>query len=316
MINAVKIARHEPDALQTSSEVCLNAPTVELIGAAMGLGGPDTGAAGGPAVLHRLGLANVLRSAGHLVRWSPVLLPEVAHAVGGQSQSRLAAVHDFNLRLAKRVETAVLANRFPLVLGGDHSIAAGTWAGAARALSSSGRAPPGLLWIDAHMDAHTPSTTPTGNPHGMPLAELLGAYGTGPSLNPQHVALVGVRSYEHAEAGLLERLGVRVYFADEVARRGLQTVISEALARVSQAGAYGVTLDIDALDPIDAPATSTREPGGLRADALIAALAQLKQYSGLMAAEIVEYNPFLDADRGTARLVERLTHILIAGVRR
>jgi arginase len=288
-----------------------SALAIDLIGASMGLGGPDAGAAGAPSVLQRLGLAGVLRASGHSASWRAPLLPRLVFG-----ESRLDAVREFNHRLANRVAASVLARRFPLVFGGDHSIAAGTWAGVASALQRSGRARPGLLWIDAHMDSHTTQTTPSGNPHGMPLAELLGAGAAPASLSPRHVALIGVRSYEPAEADLLAQLGVRVYFADEIARRGLAIVMNEALARVAQAGAYGVTVDIDAIDPLDAPATSTREFGGLGAGALIRALGQLQRVPGLVAGEIVEYNPFLDRDGATAKLVENLAAALLEGALR
>lgn len=281
---------------------------VELIGVAMGFGGPDEGAARAPAYLRAGGLAERLRATGTPARWSRDLFPRVIP--GG---SRLDAARELNARLATRVSAALADGRYPLVMGGDHSIAAGTWSGAARWMRPAG--PLGLLWIDAHMDAHTPATTPSGNPHGMPLAELLGA-GDGPaSLSPAHVALVGVRSFETEEAALLARLGVRVYMQDEVERRGLAAVVGESLERVARAAAFGVTLDIDALDPLDAPATSTRVARGLRADELHATLAPAIDHPRLVAAEIVEYNPLLDRDGATARLVQDFAVALTAPAR-
>lgn len=286
----------------------VGATNVELIGVAMGFGGPDEGAARAPVSLRASGLAERLRDAGSAARWSRDLLPRVM-----PDGSRVGSMHDLNARLAQRVAASLAAGRFPLVIGGDHSIAAGTWAGAARHLRPAGSL--GLLWIDAHMDAHTLSTTASGNPHGMPLAELLGAGSARASIAPEHVALVGVRSYEPEEAALLARLGVRVFFQDEVERRGLEAVLNEALARVTRASAFGVTLDIDALDPRDAPATSTRVECGLRADALLSGLGQVVTHAGLIAAEIVEYNPLLDGTGTTAALVHALAVSLTTPVR-
>jgi hypothetical protein len=159
--------------------------------------------------------------------------------------------------------------------------ATGTWSGAAAALRPRGAL--GLLWIDAHMDAHRPHTSPSGNLHGMPLACLLGhgepALATlagAPALAPAHVCLVGVRSYEAEEAQLLEQLGVRVFLMDEVRRRGLPAVLREAHAVVTRGTAgFGVTLDVDAVDPQEAPGVGTPAPGGLRAGSLLAELERL-----------------------------------------
>jgi arginase len=224
----------------------------------------------------------------------------------------LAAVRDLSVRLARRVHVATATSRFPLVLGGDHSVAIGTWSGAAAAMRPHG--PFGLIWIDAHMDAHLPHTSPSGNLHGMPLACLLG-YGDerlvsvcgAPALRPEHVCLVGVRSFEEGEAALLDRLGVRIFFMEEVERRGLSAVMRDAQAIVTWGtAAVGLTLDLDALDPEDAPGVGTPEPGGIRARDLLPELTVLGQSSRLAAAEIVEYDPRHDRGDRTARLVESI----------
>src|SRR5262249_55803052 len=138
-------------------------------------------------------------------------------------------------QLATRTQKLAASGRVPIVLGGDHSCAIGTWKGIARALAPRG--PLGLIWIDAHMDAHTPLTTPSGNLHGMPLACLFGlgdprltSIAGGAALDPRRVCLLGVRSFEAEEAVLLQQLGVRVFFMHEVVRRGLQNVMRDAVA--------------------------------------------------------------------------------------
>lgn len=228
------------------------------------------------------------------------------------SATRNAAVRLLAGRLATRAEASVAAHTPILVLGGDHSIAMGTWAGAAQALRPRG--PLGLVWIDAHMDAHTPATTPSGNWHGMPVAHLLGecepemadmavCTGAAPALRPQHVCLVGPRSFEPQEAARLSRLGVRVIDHVEIQRIGLATAIETATAIASTGTAgFGVSLDLDVIDPTQAPGVGTAEPGGVDAIELTRALRGLAEQPGFVGLEIVEFNPALDVEGRTARV--------------
>jgi arginase len=212
----------------------------------------------------------------------------------------------------------VVHGKLPVVVGGDHSCAIGTWKGVASALRARG--PLGLIWIDAHMDAHTPQTTPSGALHGMPLASLLGygdkrltSLGRGVQLLPKHVCLIGVRSFESGEAALLRRLGVRVFFMPEVVRRGLTAVMREALdiATTGTAG-FGVTLDLDALDPRDAPGVGSPVKGGIRAAELSTALASIQGHPALAGVEIVEYNPQRDRNGVTANVAAGLLEAVLA----
>ncbi|MDH4273611.1 MAG: arginase [Gammaproteobacteria bacterium] len=196
-----------------------------------------------------------------------------------------------------------------VVVGGDHSCAIGTWSGVARSLR--GRGALGLLWIDAHMDAHTPETSPSGALHGMPLAMLLGAgppdlvrlAGTIPALQPRHVWLIGVRSYEAQEQQRLTDLGVNIRYMTEVKTRGLAAIIAEALADLQRnTEAFGVSVDLDALDPVDAPGVGSPEPGGITADALLAALHGLGRHAQVVGLEIAELNPRYDLHQKTVRL--------------
>lgn len=216
----------------------------------------------------------------------------------------LEAVVALGARLAREVERVLRAGHFPLVVGGDHSCAIGTWNGVRRVLAEQG--PLGLMWIDAHMDSHTFATTPSGQIHGMPLAALLGEgdaalAGTAPTLRPEHVCLIGVRSFEAGEAALLYRLGVRVFDMAEVRRRGLAAVFDEALAIVRRGTAgFGVSIDLDALDPAEAPGIGSPVPGGLGCVELATALTRLRDDPAFVAMEIVEYNPHRDHDQRTA----------------
>lgn len=271
-----------------------------VIGAASGAGAPDAATAEGPDALrhYRVFHDTPLQH----VEWDAILrMPREAQ------DTPLHAVRALGERLAAEVERILQTGNFPLVVGGDHSCAIGTWSGVHRVLADRG--PLGLIWIDAHMDSHTFATTPSGQIHGMPLAVLLGhgeaaltsIDGAEAKLLPEHVCLIGVRSYEAGEAALLHRLGVRVFEMDEVRRRGLATVFDEALAIVRQGTAgFGVSVDLDALDPEEEPGVGTPVPGGLRRAELAAVLSRLRGDLGFVAMEIVEYNPRRDRGHATA----------------
>lgn len=220
----------------------------------------------------------------------------------------LAVVHDLNECLQQLV--ASIPQAYPLaVIGGDHSIAMGTWSGILQ-----NHSPPqalGLLWVDAHMDAHTPQSSLSQNMHGMPLSYLLGAWdypGLQPTsqryrLNPNHVVVVGVHSYEAAEYECLRQLGVRIYFMAEIMARGLSVVLDEAmtglLAKVDQ---LGISIDLDAFDPRFCPGVGYRVQGGVDLAEFLRYFRQqrFKQWVGL---EIAEFNPYRDQQQKTAKAV-------------
>jgi arginase len=271
-----------------------------VIGAASGAGAPDPATADGPDALrhYRVFHDTPLQH----VEWNAILrVPRTAQ------DTPLHAVRALDERLAAEMESVLQAGNFPLVVGGDHSCAIGTWSGVHRVLADRG--PIGLIWIDAHMDSHTFATTPSGQIHGMPLAVLLGhgeaaltsIDGAEAKLLPEHVCLIGVRSYEAGEAALLHGLGVRVFEMDEVRRRGLAAVFDEALAIVRHGTAgFGVSVDLDALDPEEEPGVGTPVPGGLRRAELADALSRLRGDHTFVAMEIVEYNPRRDRGHATA----------------
>jgi arginase len=203
------------------------------------------------------------------------------------------------------------------VIGGDHSCALGTWSGVYDAYHQQGDI--GLIWFDAHMDAHTPETTPSGHIHGMPVAALLGfGYPTltsiakdAPKFKPQNVCYIGVRSYESGEAELLKKLNVKVYYMEEVLRRGFQEILQEAVYHVSQhTVGYGLSLDLDGIDPRDAPGVDVPEPNGVRAEDLMLALPMITNDPRLLLTEIVEFDPTRDRDRMTEKLFAALIEIL------
>ena len=285
---------------------------VDLIGVASGLGGADAACAQAPSRLAAFGLEGILRRSGVEASWTATLAP--TRNGGGVS----GAVARLCAQLAACVAQSVRARHLPCVIGGDHSCAVGTWNGAATALEPRGLL--GLVWIDAHMDSHTPGTSTSGRPHGMPLAALLGQCDHALAgledgmLQPRHVCLVGVRSYEAAEAELLGRLGVRVFGIEEVVRRGLAQVMKDAIAVASEGTAgYGVTLDLDALDPREAPAVATPASFGIRGDELVRAFGRIGRDPKLVAFELAEYCPRLDRDGRSERLIGRLLCAALGG---
>jgi ornithine--oxo-acid transaminase len=291
------------------------AKALQIVGVACGFGAPDRHCETGPDILRAAKLIARLNSRGIRAGWSETIRPAAGE------MDALKAVAGTCRRLAQRVEGIIRHDEVPIVLGGDHSCAIGTWKGAARALSPRGAL--GLIWIDAHMDAHTPQTTPSGALHGMPLACLLGhgdaaltAIAEDARLDPARVCLVGVRSFEAGEAELLRRLGVRVHLMQEVVQRGLESVMREAIDYVQRGTAgFGLTIDLDALDPNDAPGVSTPVPGGIAVGELTAALTQLAHHPALTAVEIVEYNPQRDRYAATAGLVADLLDAALTGQR-
>lgn len=233
--------------------------------------------------------------------------------------SVMPVVHNLSLKLAQAVVDITDKQQRFCVLGGDHSSALGTWSGFAFAKRKFGDI--GLIWIDAHMDSHTPYTSETQNIHGMPLAHLLG-HGDNqlmnllenqPALKPENICLIGVRSYESGEAKLLESIGVKIFFIDEVNKLGVARVLREAYSFVSKnTCAVGISLDLDSVDPLDAPGVGCPAPNGINGVELVNALRSEIRDKNIMATEIVEYNPIKDIDKKTAKLAIELFDAIYA----
>lgn len=207
---------------------------------------------------------------------------------------------------------------FYLTLGGDHTSAIGSHSGGAAKLAPQG--PMGLLWIDAHLDSHTPESSLSKNPHGMPLASLLGVGdpqltqigSSDASLMPQHVCVLGVRSYEPEELALLSELGVRLFTMDEIHQRGLTSCINEAwtIVQTDTAG-FAISFDIDAIDPEDAPGTGTREPNGIRGEEMLSALQTIPNIKQLIGMDMTEFNPHRDQQHRTEDLIMKLISTIL-----
>lgn len=282
---------------------------VEVIGAAWGLGGAEPGCAQAPDVLAPL-LAARLGECGIPFIQGPMLRPLTSERRKQFAVSKLCGL------LGTAVADSLRGGRLPCILGGDHSCAGGTWSGVARTL----RGELGLIWVDAHMDSHTPGTSHTGRLHGMPLAWLLGEdddplYGLASGvLDPGHVCLVGVRSFEAEEADRLRRLGVRVFMMDEVRRRGLRSVFDEAQA-IATGGTtrYGISIDLDVVTPEEAPGVGTPVAGGIAAAELVGAIESIGRRPELAAVELVEYCPRLDAEGRSAKIAVNLLAAALCG---
>lgn len=278
---------------------------VRIIGAASGLGAQDQACADGPVAFHR---SQAWHELAHHPRvdWGRTLFAPAAD--GGGATGRIAGLCR---HLADEVEHALRGGEFPVVIGGDHSVAIGTWSGVARVAGE----PVGLLWIDAHLDSHTPETSYSGAIHGMPLACLLGRGDkrllniglAGVQVSAGHTAVLGARSYEPEELDFLKASGVRIIDSVELAQRGFADCLHEALGIVTAAPAgFGVTLDLDAIDPLLAPGVGSPEPEGMSARDVLEAVSGIAGLPGFRALEIVEYNPDRDRLGITASLISDL----------
>jgi arginase len=221
---------------------------------------------------------------------------------------------NFSRLLSQEVMYSVDEKSFPLVVGGDHSIAIGTWNGIARAKNCYENL--GLIWIDAHMDAHTPQTSLSQAIHGMPLALLMG-YGSSKIreilfynkiiLNPEHLILIGIRSFEDKEEQLLKRLGVKIYYMEEVQNKGFERVFNEAINYlISSTPFIGLSIDIDSFDPKFAPATASKSRNGILPSDFFITMNKVKLLDIFVCLEIAEYNPSLDKNLITFKLIKNI----------
>ena len=292
----------------------MSQPVLHIVGAAVGEGASDGGCKWGSNALKEHGLQRALAATGRTVTWG-----ETVSAQPMLASSRLGAIERFSEHLAHTVAHVLHHGQQPLVVGGDHSCAVGTWSAVAEHLRPQGRV--GLVWIDAHLDAHTPDTSDTQAPHGMPLAALLGhgsvgmtdLFGWRGKLLPSQVAIIGARSYEPAEQALLSQLGVRVMYMPEVLERGFAACFAEARAIASTGTAgWGISFDLDGLDPRDAPGTGTPVEQGIRLADALQALDGCSHDPQFVAMELTEYNPLRDFGGQTARAATELLCTVLA----
>jgi arginase len=268
-------------------------PKIHIIGAAIGLGAPRWGTQNAPDFLSRH-LETVEETIDGVLYKETIRAPEL--------EDKLKALKYFSARLSDSVKDSCAYQsgwNQAWVIGGDHTCAIGTWSGIRKAFKVFG--PVGLIWMDAHMDAHTPETSTSGNFHGMPLAVLLGhgdkdLVNLGiypPTLKPENVCVVGVRDYEEKEKKLLEDLGVKYFTMDDINNLGFKKVMEEAKRIVKKNSyVYGVTIDLDVLDPQDFMCVNTPSKSGLSKIELIEELSGISKDEEFIALEIAEFNPY------------------------
>ena len=283
-----------------------------IVGAPLDLGQGRRGVDMGPSAIRYAGLEERLASFGcTVVDRGNLATPEPeALAVDDERARFLPEILDACAGLAELVGDIVREGSLPLVLGGDHSIALGTLAG----LRAAAGEPGGVIWIDAHGDLNTPETSPTGNVHGMPLAAAVGLAGDGfshegltlPAVDPRRVVLLGVRSLDPAERALIRETGIRAITMTEIDRIGIERAVLEAIDRASGPGFVHVSLDLDALDPEVAPGVGTPVKGGLTYREAHLACEDLAESRLVGSLELVEANPILDRENGSASIAVEL----------
>jgi len=281
--------------------------TVAVIGAALDLGQGRRGVDMGPSAIRYAGLNSRIAELGcRVLDWGNVEAAVKESVQAGDERARyLPEITATCARIASLVTQALRVDFFPLVLGGDHSIAFGTLGGLARVHGVGG-----VLWIDAHGDLNTPETSPSGNVHGMALAAALGLVGDGlesdawtlPAVDPRRIALVGVRSLDPSERAFVREHDLRVYTMSDIDRIGVERAIRESLSHIAGPGFVHVSVDMDVIDPDVAPGVGTPVRGGLSYREAHLAM-ELVAESGLLGSlEIVEVNPILDRENQTAAL--------------
>ena len=287
---------------------------VAIIGVPQDYGAGRRGVDMGPSALRVANLNASLAALGYTVEdHGNVFVDQPESIPESNSTARhLPQIAHNCLRLAKMVEKAAAAGAFPLVLGGDHSIAVGTVAGITK---HYGKRSLGLVWIDAHGDFNTPASSPSGNVHGMPLSSIVGQgprelthlRGRSPMVAARNVALVGIRDIDRYEADNIRAAGIHAYTMREIDERGMRAVMQDAI-RVASDGTAGLhlSLDMDALDPSEAPGVGTPVRGGLNYREAHLAMELLHDAGKLVSMEVVEVNPVLDIANQTAALAVEL----------
>jgi arginase len=290
---------------------------IRVLGVPLDLGASRRGVDMGPSAMRVAGLEKRLEALGHQVTDGGNIRVEIAEtqASGNENARYLNEIAETCTRTAESVVKTLEEGVTPLLLGGDHSLAAGSISGVAEFYRRQGQKI-GVLWMDAHSDINIPETSPSGNVHGMPLAALLGLgpeslgniFGYSPKIAAENTVLIGVRDIDAAERENIRRAGVaEVYTMRDIDERGMRTVMEEALRTASQGTAgYHVSLDMDWIDPEEAPGVGTPVRGGATYREAHLAMEIIADHGGLLSFEIVEVNPIIDERNRTADLAVEL----------
>ena len=307
---------HETDEQEVGAGPPGTGRTVGFLGVPMDLGGGLRGVDMGPSAIRIAGLGPAIEALGLGFddRGNvPVSRPETREPRDPRARFMGSIAHACE-RLRARVERLLDRGVFPLVVGGDHSIACGTVAGLS-AWHARRDERIGLIWFDAHADMNVPATTPSGNVHGMPLAaclghgdeRLVGLAGPVPMVAPRNACLIGIREVDPGERELIRQTGIHVFTMREIDMHGMHHVMSEAI-RVATDGTAGfhLSFDLDGLDPRSAPGVGTPVSGGVTLREAHLLMEHAAASGALLGLEMTEINPILDASNRTAELAVEL----------
>jgi len=289
---------------------------IRVIGVPLDLGQSRRGVDMGPSAVRVAGLEARLEALGHTVEDAGNILVAIAEQKkeGDPRAKYLKEIVATCTKHAELVLKTLEAGKIPIVLGGDHSVAAGTVAGVAEFHRRQGQKI-GLIWIDAHTDINTPETSPSGNVHGMPLAAIMGLgppelaniFDFSPKVAPENCVLVGVRDIDAVEKENVRKAGVEVYTMRDIDERGMRAVMEEALRIAGRGTAgYHISLDMDWIDPEDAPGVGTPVRGGATYREAHLVMEAIADHGRMTSFEIVEVNPVIDEHNRTADLAVEL----------
>ncbi len=288
------------------------AEKIRILGVPMDLGASRRGVDMGPSALRVAGLQARLKQLGHQVEDIgniPVKQAEEQH-YGDKRAKYLTEIAETCRGLAEITERTLSEGLLPLVLGGDHSIASGTIAGVAAHFRKQEKRI-GLIWLDAHGDMNTPETSPSGNIHGMPMAAIMGygppelteIAGFKPKIKPHSVAMVGIRDLDSKERRMIKEAGIHVFTMRDIDERGMREVMTEALRfATDDTAGVAVSLDMDFVDPSEAPGVGTPVRGGVTYREAHLALEMIADSRSMVSFELVEINPVIDLHNTTATL--------------
>jgi len=302
--------------ISTTTHTHVSPKRIRVIGVPLDLGQSRRGVDMGPSAVRVAGLEARLEEIGHQVEDAgniAVAIPEQKKE-GDPHAKYLKEITATCTKQAELVIKTLEASKVPLVLGGDHSVAAGTVAGVAEFYRRQNQKI-GLIWIDAHTDINTPESSPSGNVHGMPLAAIMGLgppelaniLNFSPKIAPENCVLVGVRDIDAVEKENVRKAGIDVFTMRDIDERGMRTVMEEALRIAGRGTAgYHVSLDMDWVDPEDAPGVGTPVRGGATYREAHLAMEIIADHGRMVSFEIVEVNPVIDEHNQTADLAVEL----------
>jgi arginase len=285
---------------------------VRIIGVPMDLGQSRRGVDMGPSALRGAGLQAAIKKLGHTVEDIgnlEVKQPEEM-PVGEKRAKYLQEIAETCLDVAKAVDKSLDEGFLPLVLGGDHSIAAGVAAGTANFYRQQ-KKDIGYIWLDAHGDMNTPESSPSGNVHGMPLASIMGygapelvdLLGFKPKAEPGNIVIVGARDLDAQERKIAKKSGLHVFTMRDIDERGMREVMADAIKyAMDDTAGIAVSLDMDFVDPADAPGVGTPVRGGVTYREAHLAMEMIADSEAMVSMEVVEINPILDEHNRTALL--------------